>query len=200
MFATFASATTLPADDRSDQELVTLAVSGDREAGGLLVGRYERRVRLFLLKLCGDASLADDLAQDTFIRMLKYLHRYDPQYAMQTWLLTIARRLWINHITRTKPTVSDVALHGTHSGEETPIARLMEEDELERQRKKLNTGLAALSESQRQAVVLFHQQELSIQEVSEVMEMPIGTVKSHLHRARANLRNLLTEKEPTREA
>lgn len=194
MFVSLASMTS-SSDNTTDAELVEMAIEGDRDAAGELVSRYHTRVRLFLLRLCGNATLADDLAQDTFVRMLRYLHRYDSQYAMQTWLMTIARRLWINHITRKKKTLSEDAMFGVQSDEIRPDEQVAEQDDLQYHRERINKGLLRLSEAQRQAIILFHQQELPIQEVAEVMEVPVGTVKSHLHRARATLRTLLTDAE-----
>ena len=87
-------------DQDSDANLIKRVAQGESDAATLLIERYQGPLRSFLIKLTRRPHLADDLAQDTFIRMLRYADRYDPQYALKTWLFTIARRLFINHMRR----------------------------------------------------------------------------------------------------
>src|SRR5437016_5467363 len=77
-------------DLRDDGELARLVTRGDRSAAAVLIDRHQPAVFGFLRKLTGRPDLAEDLAQDTFVRLLKNAHRYDPQYPMRRWLLTIA--------------------------------------------------------------------------------------------------------------
>lgn len=178
-------------ETQGDGELARLAAKGDQSAASRLIERYQAPVRNFLRKLTGRDDLADDLAQDTFVRMLRYADRYDPKYPMRTWLLTIARRLTINHARRRKrETLADQWDHNA-SGDTGPVDRVARHDELAALRRHLSAAMADLSDVQKQAVLLFHQQGLSVQEVAEVMELPTGTVKSHLHRGRAAMRKVL---------
>ncbi len=187
-----------PADDGvtglerlSDGDLAAKVAQGDRLAAQTLILRYQVMVRSFLRRLTPDHALADDLAQDTFVRMLQHADRFDPKYAMKTWLLTIARRLLINHSRRAERRVVHSEFELTSSPVDTPASIAAVNDERRDARERLTRALATLSDSQRQAVVLFHQQDLSIQEVADVMQIPVGTVKSHLHRARASMRQFL---------
>lgn len=149
-------------------------------------------VRRFLLRLTGRADRADDLAQDTFVRMIRYADRYDPGYPLGSWLLTIARRLSINRGRSDGRAVAtdqwDWVPDDQQAGPDQPAVQ-MEESQLLRRR--LDAAIKQLTPAQRQALLLFHQQELNVQQVAEVMELPVGTVKSHLHRARAAMRKLL---------
>jgi len=184
---------TEPLPNRDDAHLAQQIAGGDRQAAALLIGRYQASVRQFLKKITGDGHLAEDLAQDTFVRMLKYADRYNPKWPMRTWLLTIARRLAINShrkLGRMKPTADMASSVSPHAG---PDAAAAEGDERRAMRQQLDRALEQLTEPQRQAIVLFYQQELSIEAVAAVMEVPEGTVKSHLHRGRAALRNIMTD-------
>jgi RNA polymerase sigma-70 factor (ECF subfamily) len=180
-------------DPRPDGELASLTAQGDREAAAALVRRYHGPVRRFLQRLTGKAELADDLAQDTFVRMLHYAGHYDAKYPMRTWLLTIARRLTINHgrrESRSRP--ADVEAI-TVSSEPRPDEQASRRDANRFLRRQLDAAMAHLSLPQRQALLLFHQQGLNIDEAARVMGVPAGTVKSHLHRGRAAMRRILGE-------
>lgn len=174
-----------------DAYLAELVAQGDRKAGGALIDRYQAKVRGFLLRLSRKADVADDLAQETFIKMLTNAERFDPQYTMTTWLLTIARRLWLNHQRR--------AVNHTASPDGTPIRSSAPDpadvallaDQARHARRVLDDAMASLPEPQRTALVLFHEHDMSITEMSQVMKMPDGTIKSHLHRGRAALRRIL---------
>ncbi len=181
-----------PAPQPTDAELAQRIADGDRTAAGVLVQRYQSMVRSFLIRLSGRDDVADDLAQETFIRVLQYAGRYDPKYPMRTWLFTIARRLWINHLRRGKHRKTVEPTWEQVSNERDPADAASRADRLSVTRQVLDTALMQLSEPQRPAVVLFHQQDMSMAEMAEVMKMPVGTVKSHLHRARAALRHILT--------
>ena len=181
-------------ETRSDGELARLVAQGDQSAAAVLICRYERLVRSFLRKITGRFELADDLAQETFVRLLKNAHRYDESYPMRTWLLTIARRLSINYGRRMDEQVASTEYEGRRSGADGPAQQVEAADTRAATRVVLDQALAQLSEPQRLAVVLFHEQELSLDDVARVMEMPVGTIKSHLHRGRSALRKILEPK------
>lgn len=176
---------------QSDGELARRVAAGDRAAAATLIERYERLVRSFLRKITGRIEVADDLAQETFVRLLQHADRYDPQYPMRTWLLTIARRLSINHGRRMDQQVMSTEYEGHRAAADSPAELAAANDVQQVTRRMLDTALGQLSEAQREVMLLFHQQELSIEDVAQVMEIPVGTVKSHLHRARAAMRKIL---------
>ncbi len=175
------------AESSDDAHLARLASGGDRTAAARLVDRYQPTVRGFLRRLTGDGHLADDLTQETLFRMLRHAHAYDPKHAMKTWLLTIARRLWIDHLRRNaRREVSTLEQNETGN-----LPAPHESAALAEQREQLDRALDQLSEAQRCAVTLFYQQEMSVEQIAVVMQMPQGTVKSHLFRARERLRQLM---------
>lgn len=194
----------------------SIARTGDRRAAEELVRRHQRPLRSFLFSLCRDTALADDLAQDVFVRALRHCDRFDPAYPMQTWLFTIARRLFISdrrrltverHHRRTLALASISACNtdatvlrsdpvsSASSAPRDPLRLAAQRDQRAALAGLLDRAIAQLSDPQRQSVILFHQQGLSVEDAATVMEMPVGTVKSHLHRARARLRELL-ESDP----
>jgi len=177
----------------ADGELAQRAAGGDRSAASVLIQRHHPAVRRFLRRLTGRDDLADDLAQDTFVRLLRYIDRYDPSYPMRTWLLTIARRLTINHARRDRRSIPSDDFSRVQSNGPAPSEPVEQMDQQALLRKQLDAALTVLTDRQRQAVVLFHQQQLSVQDVAEVMGLPTGTVKSHLHRGRAAMRQYLIE-------
>jgi len=111
---------------------------------------------------------------------------------MKTWLLTIARRLWIDHVRRMARRGESVAL----ACDPPDTAAISDPVADAEQSELLNLAIAKLSETQRSAVVLFYQQQMNIEQVAAVMQLPAGTIKSHLYRALAKLRQLL---EPQQE-
>lgn len=187
---TMAKQTQRRVETASDAELAARIAGGDRDAAEKLIERHQPMVRGFLLRLTGRHDQADDLAQETFLRVLRYAHRYDPRYAMRTWLLTIARRLWINSLRRQRKQ-SPMPIGEQESDEPSPASHAIRADQLSATRLLIDEGLKRLTEPQRTALVLFHQQEVSLTDAARIMGMPIGTIKSHLHRGRAALRRIL---------
>lgn len=174
-----------------DAELASRIARGDRDAAAALVDRHQGALRGFLRHLTRRPELADDLAQDTFLRVLQSAGRYDPRFPMRTWMFTIARRLWINVNRKAdnRATASDFeAAASSDTGPEDLAARA---DDQRHTRDLLDKALAQLTPTQRQALILAHQQDMPLDQVAQVMDMPVNTIKSHLHRGRAALRNLL---------
>ncbi len=177
----------------ADAALILQVARGDRAAGETLINRHQATVRSFLRKLTRRDDVADDLAQETFLRLLRYAENYDPKYPMRTWLLTIARRLSINRLRRADTKQTALPDAPLVSREPDP-AQVVGDDEHRRHlRLRLDKALSQMTEPQRTALTLFHQQGLSIEEVAAVMESPTGTVKSHLHRGRAAMRSILEQ-------
>ena len=195
------SAEPLGVAECDDGELAQRIAQGDRAAASELVRRYHGMVRGFLRKICFDRDAAEDLSQETFVRALKYAHRFDPKYPMRTWLLTIARRLSINHGQKAKrrrgtpglPSVEAVRLEDPSAVKPHEASERAERAELSRT--LLDAALARLSEPQRLAIVMHYQQSMPLDEIAKILEMPVGTVKSHLHRGRKRMRELLEARE-----
>lgn len=183
-----------------EQELVLLAAAGDRAAAGELVRAHQERLIAFLLRMTGRRDTAEDVAQEAFVRALRSLPRFDPQYRFSTWLFTIARRVYWNMAEKMAPRANSELLtrvaDGGAGGTIAPVWGLTnwanehaEENAL--QRSALQRALMDLPDNQREIVILFHQQNWPIGMIAEALGIPAGTVKSHLHRGRNRLRESL---------
>jgi RNA polymerase sigma-70 factor (ECF subfamily) len=181
----------------SDPELVRRCLAGDERAYRELIERYERQVYSVAVRMVRVAEDAEDLTQETFVRMFKALDRYDPARPFPAWLLTIAARLSIDRLRRRR--VKTVSLFRSEPGSEEEHVvefadpgpgpeELAERLEEERSAERL---IGALPEHYRIVVVLRHQQGLSYEEISEALRLPLGTVKARIHRARALLKERL---------
>ena len=179
----------------TDADLVARALGGSQRACRELVCRYQRSVFNLIVRMIRDRALAEDLTQETFLKAFSRLRSYKPEYKFSNWLLKIAHNTVIDHVrVRRVATVSfeaaevqaaaPAAIEGTAAN---PLERL-ERAELARH---LEAALAGLRPEYRQAIVLRYHEELGHEDISQIMGVPVGTVKSHLHRARAELAVLL---------
>lgn len=178
----------------NDRDLVARALQGEEAAYRILVERHKRGVFSLIVRLVGDREEAEDLAQEAFIRAFQNLRRFDPRYKFSSWLLKIAQNLAIDALRSRKPRPEP--LHGR--GEEGPPLQVPAEEESPAERvERLETGealeraVAQLPAHYRAAIHLYHVQEKSYPEIAEILGLPIGTVKTHLFRARQALRELL---------
>ncbi|MGA0286832.1 MAG: RNA polymerase sigma factor [Phycisphaerales bacterium] len=184
--------------DRDEElRLIERARGGDPSAIEGLVRRYQGSLHAFLLRRCGRPELAEDLVQESFVRVLRSLDRFDPRFRFSTWLFTIGRRLMVNHFQKMRPAYDSEVVEG-RSVEDAPPAR----DILERERRESILGavehaLEGLNPSQRRIVRMFHEQGRSIQNIAGELGLPEGTIKSHLHRARRRMQEAIAAEPAT---
>lgn len=191
--------TTLPAGraalTRTDQEIVQRCLSGDADAYADLVERYGGRVYNVALRITHDPDAARDCAQDAFIRAYRALHQYDPSYPFGPWIFRITTNASLNFIQRGRG--REITVEELPDAPEAPDAG----PELSAVRKEeLTEVLAAMAElppAYRAALTLRHMQQLSYQEVADALGIPLGTVKTHLHRARAALKARMRARRET---
>jgi RNA polymerase sigma-70 factor (ECF subfamily) len=163
------------------RHLVDRCLTGNEAAMADFVDRFKGRVFGLCWRMLGQRQDAEDMAQETFVRALKNLHRWDPMRQMEPWLLAIAgnrcRSLLSTRMRRPAPAplISEVA---DERPDQTGADNLAEEVRL---------ALLQLRPEYRQAFVLFHEQELSYAEIAEAMDCPLGTVKTWIHRGRSEL-------------
>ncbi len=169
-----------------------LAVAGDRDAAGAFIAAHQHSLYAYLLRMSGRPDVAEDVAQEAFVRVLTNLDRFDPRFRFSTWLFTIARRLYINASQKLRPTYDTDGLNFWHGTTDQPEAPALEREAGQTQRTSLQSALMALSTEQREVLILFHQLDWPIAIIAQHMDMPEGTVKSHLHRGRRRLRDLLS--------
>lgn len=162
--------------------LVSLARRGDDSAFGELVRRRQTTIRGLLRRWCGDAQLADDLAQETFVRAWKQLRRLESPGAFGGWLRQIALNVWLDHARRRHIRLDEP--HDGDVGAETMPTDAGSGIDLER-------ALGALRPPERVCVVLCFREGMSHAEIARATGLPLGTVKSHISRGTAKLRTLL---------
>lgn len=184
-----------PDADSEDRRLMELVGGGDTAAFQELVERHQALVAGTIGHMLGNNSDVEDLAQQVFIRVWRSAKRYVPRAKFTTWLLTITRNLVFNELRRRKRHAA-LPLQSGNEGEElqiedqhsaTPDESLLE-GELQR---AIDSAIAELPETQRMALVLRRYQELSYDEIADVLQQSIPAVKSLLFRARTELRERL---------
>ncbi len=186
---------------RSDQEIVALAREGREAAYRELIRRYERPVFALIYRMVRDRALAEDLAQDTFVKVLNALESYRPEYKFSSWIFKIANNVAIDQLrrreldtlsldgapdARTRDEVEATTLQAADRSE-TPLAEL-ESRELGR---LIEAAIGRLRPEYRSCILLRHVEGRSYEEIAEVLDLPLGTVKTYIHRARLELRELL---------
>ena len=181
--------------DRYDElRLIKRAKRGDRAAIEALIEGHRGRLHHFLLRLTRCEQLAEDVAQDAFVRVLKHLDRFDERFRFSTWLFTIARRIWINHIQKFRPIPDSDVVGGRASGDGSPHPSEQHEDRAGAEA-AINRAIGSLNPRQREVVELFYGRNLPIQEIAWRLRLPLGTVKSHLFRGRARMGEYLAGEE-----
>lgn len=174
-------------DAKTERLTIERARRGDRDAIAELIHAYQRPLEAFLFRLCGKHELAEDLAQEAFVRVIKSLDRFDDQYRFSTWLFTIGKRLLVNAQQKMKPNADSEAVEYRAGDARTP---LNEVESIERGAQIANLvdiAIGSLVSPQREIVLMFHQQGWSVQRIGEELGMPEGTIKSHLFRARRRM-------------
>jgi RNA polymerase sigma-70 factor (ECF subfamily) len=181
--------------------LVRRCLAGDEKAYRELVELYQGQVFSVVLRMVRRREDAEDLTQETFVRMFRALDRYDPQRPFAAWLFTIASRLAIDHIRRRKVSPISLTQREPGSGEEYDIEvpdpgptpdEVTSRTEEERRTEEL---IRSLPPHYRIVVMLRHQRDLAYEEIAEALHLPLGTVKARIHRAREILKGKLERME-----
>jgi RNA polymerase sigma-70 factor (ECF subfamily) len=184
-----------------DADIVALAQEGRETAFRELIRRYERPVFSLVFRMVRDRSTAEDLAQETFIKVLNHIDRYVPEFKFSSWLFKIANNLAIDHLRKKQlPTVSiDGAPDATTAAQieatSFELASNTESalDELEARELggAIERAIAGLRPEYRACIMLRHVEGRSYEEIAATLDLPLGTVKTYIHRARHELRKAL---------
>ncbi len=180
--------------------LARAAARSDRSAFARLVEIHKRVVYGLCLRLLQDGEEARDAAQETFVRAWSAIGTYDPAQPFAPWLLRIARNHCLDLVRRRLPASRRVDLDAEGEGERAELAdpaapRADERLEKAETASTLGVAVAALPPNYREVIHLFHVEQMSYKEIAATLEVPIGTVMTWLHRARAKLRDALGPKE-----
>ena len=176
----------------TEARLVAQALAGSQPAVEQIVRRYQRPVLGLLTRMTGDPALAEDLAQETFVKAFRSLAGFDVTRRLSSWLFRIAHNTAIDVLRRTRPPLVPLDADGEAA---EGIAAPALPDPLERQalRAALDAAISRLRPEYRAAVALRYDEELSFEAIGEVLGLPEATARSHVHRARRELLRHLTE-------
>jgi RNA polymerase sigma-70 factor (ECF subfamily) len=182
-------------NDAADVELMRLVARGDTAAFAELVERHQTLVLGTVARMLGSNADVEDIAQQVFIRVWKSAGRYVPRAKFTTWLLKITRNLVFNELRRSKRR-AQVPLQSDLEAEQLPLkdeaVRAPDVALLDRElQAAIEQAISQLPETQRMAVVLRRYEELSYEQIADVLGLSVPAVKSVLFRARTELRNRL---------
>lgn len=179
----------------TDAALMERIGKGDRAAFTVLVDRHLSRATYFVMRHIPDRATAEDLVQDGFFKVWQHADRWEPQAQFTTWFYKLLYHACVDHWRKNRrpmdniddfsETIPDQTLH--------PEASMIDKQ----QKTQLSEALAHLPETQRTALLLFHNQELSQNDIAAIMNVSVGAVESLLFRARQKLKTLLSS--PTEE-
>lgn len=180
----------------TEQELVRAAAGGDTEAFARLVRTYENKIYSLAFRMCGSADDASDIAQEVFLAAWRGLPSFRGDSGFATWLYRLTSNAAIDYLRRQKKQRGDMSLDDEELGLDAVDTGPGPQDAAERTevRSVVAAGLQELSEGHRQVLVLREIQGLSYEEIADVLEVDLGTVKSRISRARSALRKILLQK------
>lgn len=171
----------------SDQDLIELVLDGDSVAFEHLFNRYRDAIyQLYMQRTAGNDDDANDLLQETFVKVFLNIHRYNPEYTFGQWVYTIARNTFVDYIRKRRDDLSIDNLSGeSTSMSATSVSPTPEESIINsQQRAGLDHLLAQMTPRYRTLIELRFYKEYSYEEIAKELQVPIGTVKTQIHRAR----------------
>jgi RNA polymerase sigma-70 factor (ECF subfamily) len=184
-----------------DADVVALAQRGREDAFRELVRRYERPVFSLIFRMVRDSATAEDLAQDTFIKVLNNIDKYRPEFKLSSWLFKIANNVTIDHLRRRQlDTISmDGSPHASTASDVESTSfdvastgeNALDEMESKELGSAIERAIASLRPEYRSCILLRHVEGRSYEEIAATLDLPLGTVKTYIHRARHELRQQL---------
>ena len=182
----------------TDEELIAKFQDGDVRAYSELVNRYKNRLLNFIYRFVYDMDKAEDILQDTFLKLYTHKNSYREIAKFSTWLYTIAGNLAKTELRKLKRrktySVSDLSRNDQEFVIQSPDGSTEYEAELINIEKSIQTALNLLPIDFKTIIILRDIQELSYEDISRIVDIPIGTVKSRINRGRLKLQKLLTNK------
>jgi len=181
----------------TDEEVVRRVLSGEEDLFRVLIRRYQTRIHGYVARMVGSREDALDLSQDIFVKVFGALERYDPQYKFSTWLFRIAGNTAIDHLRKRRPRTVPLETVDPEGGGVSSTEYRSHDPDPYGQLRNLERGeaiaraIAALPAEFRELITLRHFAGLSYEQIAEVKDMPLGTVKNKLFRARAVLKERL---------
>ncbi|MEK6686858.1 MAG: sigma-70 family RNA polymerase sigma factor [Gemmatimonadota bacterium] len=192
----------IPLNQLSDQDVVLSARAGREAAYRELIRRYERPVFSLIYRMVRDRERAEDLAQETFIKVLNAIASYRPEFKFSSWVFKIANNTAIDHLRRRE--LDTLSIEGsphamTPEAVEATALQLgwsdpspLDDLEALELGTAIEEAIRTLRPEYRNCILLRHVEGRSYEEIADMLDLPLGTVKTYIHRARAELRTLLS--------
>lgn len=176
----------------SDRELVGRVLEGDDNAFEYLFNRYRDAIHRLFVQRLGGTNDADDLLQETFIKVYINLHRYNAEYTFGQWAYTIARNTFIDYVRKRQDDLPiDEKFSSPASNTPTPEESVINSQ----QRHQIELCIARLPENYRRLIRMRFFDEYSYEEIAVKLSLPLGTVKTQIHRARERMCRLIVEND-----
>lgn len=172
----------------SDIELINQCLDGKQEAFAEIVSRYKKLVYSVVYNMINDKQDINDISQEVFIRLYKSMDKYNPEYKFSTWTVRITTNYCLDVLRKKK--VESVPIDeaiGLAGSEDTPEVQYISKERSER----IRQAVASLPDKYRVPIILFHQNGLSYEEITKVLNEPMSIIKNRLYRARLLLRDKL---------
>lgn len=185
---------------REDDRLVAKAVDGDEKAYAALVEKYQRALYFHIIKMVKEKEQVEDLVQEAFVKAFDNLSSYNTDYAFSTWLYRIATNHTIDYLRKKKlQTYSIDDPVSTRDGDmevQIPDPNFETDREILRKQRQeiISNAIQDLPEKYRVVIEMRHMEEKSYQEITEMLDLPLGTVKAHIFRAREMLYKALKDR------
>ena len=180
----------------NDAELARQALAGSQEAYRTLVGRYASAAITVAARLIHDRTLAEDLAQEAFVRAFARLNTYDPERRFSAWFFQVLHNVVVDYLRRRRLETVSLDARQADGYPDPPTEDASSSPALDVERRALATALSGalrrIRAEYREAIVLRYQQDLTLDEIAAVLQLPEGTVKTYLHRGRKELAAILT--------
>ena len=175
-----------------NRQLARLVLGGDTAAFEYLFDRYRDAIHRLFLQRTGNTEDADDLLQETFIKVYMNLHRYSPEYTFGQWLYTIARNTFIDYVRKRQDDLPiDEKFSSPASNTPTPEESVINSQ----QRHQIELCIARLPENYRRLIRMRFFDEYSYEEIAVKLSLPLGTVKTQIPRARERMCRLIVEND-----
>lgn len=183
----------------TDEELALMVQKGDKEKFGILMERYESKLFRYGKKFLSDPDNIEDVVQEVFIKTYQNIQNFDTKQKFSSWIYRIAHNTYVNLLKKNSKGplyILDFDTFLSYTVVEDPIIR---EKEIVEMRKMVDKGLDKLSPKYKEIIVLYYLEELSYKEISDILQMPIGTVGIRLKRAKEALKEVYNELDLTYE-
>ena len=191
-----------PTDNQSDDQLIARTIAGQTDAFGVLIEKYQGRLYNSMVHFLRNEAEAEDVVQDAFVLALTKLESFKGNSQFYTWLYRIAHNAAISKLRKKRPALSLNHSYGDEDspGFSVPSAEAQPGEQMEKDEEvhSLMEAMSRLSDEHRSILILREMEEMDYEAISGVLQLPVGTVRRRLHRARSCLREFMVTSEESR--